>query len=379
MLSREEISEFKKVHYKLKTGGKQNSTVVELSALLKDLIENIESTSEREKTLWNPDISTKIKLAKKGARLYKKLEYFEIDVVKEFENGNVTEDIGKKFMLVTKLIKNNKLDLAKKEFVYFEKILKLNKEYEQSMEEMEKKDKMLKKERHRMENLLAEISGLEKIRIDSEKVQQYENLLSSLEKLEKIRMQYISSFTSQPIIELVKNSDPISEYLPLPKKEELDEIKQFFVGYPDIGKYEPDKICELFDFSEKKLSHICPETSRFKKIILSNRKYFETLRDLERSNFLALDDEKALSFYAKIADAQEIVGQIKSVRKDQSCKEEYEKKKQFEEKKKELLKYSKNDLEKELEEINSLLEFLHSVPEEKEEGFLSKLSSLLKI
>jgi hypothetical protein len=209
--------------------------------------------------------------------------------------------------------------------------------------------------------------------------------LDNLGKLEKIRAEYLSSLTSEPITALLRDADSMRDYLPgFPGKEKIDEIEGFFSDYPELGKYKAGQICEMFSFSEKRISHLCPETTRFKKIIIGNKKLFETLSALERSSFLAADDgnEKALDFFAeKVEGAKDVVAQIRLLRKGKlSCRDEYEKKKNYEERKKELSKYSKASLEKELEETKSLLELLHSAPEEKEEskGLLSTISSFFK-
>ena len=137
MMNKEKISEFKKIHYSLEKRiekTQHNSALIQLSEVLKELMESIESTHEKEKNLKNPDISTKIKIVKKGVRLSKKLEYFEGDVVKEFENGNISEGIGKKFISITTLIKDNKMTVAKKEFEHFQKLVDLSKEYDLGIE-----------------------------------------------------------------------------------------------------------------------------------------------------------------------------------------------------------------------------------------------------
>jgi len=390
MMDKKEISKLKRIHDGLEkkmeeVDKKQPSTVVELSEQLNELIEDMESTREREESLWNPDISTKIKVVKKGARLYKKLQYFEVDVVKEFENGNISQESGKRFMSVTTLIKDNKMPLAKKEFEHFLEIIALSKKYQASKDELEKTDKMLKKEQHRIENLLAELTGLEKQTINLEKAERYRQLLDNLGKLGKIRAEYLSSLTSEPITALLRDADSMRDYLPgFPGKEKIDEIEGFFSDYPELGKYKAGQICEMFSFSEKRLSHVCPETTRFNKIIAANKDLFEMLHGLERTGFLAVDEEneKILDFFAeKVEGAEDVVAQIRLLRKDKlSCREEYEKKKNHEERKNELSKYSKASLEKELEETKSLLELLHSAPEEKEEskGLLSAISSFFK-
>jgi hypothetical protein len=390
MMSKEDISEFKRAHHVLEKrieeiDRNQISAIVKLSEELKEIIDDIETVLERDKSLWNPDISTKIKLAKRGVKVGKRLKYFEDDIVKEFDKGNLSKENGRKFSSVTKQIKANKLPLAKKEFENLWKIVELSKNYGISKDEFERKGDMLKKEKLRVKNLLAEMSRLERQTFDSEKVRKYEELLKNLGNLEKIRAAYLFSLTSEPITELLEDADGLRDHLPrFPGKEDMGEILDFFSEYPAIGKYKVSQICEMFNFSEKRISHICPETSRFKRIILTNKNLFETLHGLERTNFLTVDDgnEKVLDFFAeKIEGAASVVEQIRMLRKEKlSCKDEYERKKEVEERTKELSKYSKDNLEKELEEIESLLEFLHSGPEEREEkkGLLSKLSSFFK-
>jgi hypothetical protein len=366
MMSRDEITQFKSTHYSLEKkieeiGKKQCAAIVKLSELLKELMDSIESTTEREKSLTNPDIVTKIKIAKKGIRLSKKVEYFEADVVKEFEAGNISQDIGKTFFSITDQIKNGKMVLAKKEFDHFLKIVEMSKKFEASNEEMDKKDRLLRKELHRIRNLLDEMASIEDTKIDMEKVRRYGDFLEHLEKLDVIRHEYISSLTSKPVVHLLGVAESIRSLFPdIPAEEALDEMKGFFSEYPALGEYKVDQLCELFDFSEKKLAHVCPETTKFKRFITTRRKWFDELNNLKRTDFLVVDggDDKALDFYA-----EEIEG-------EHSCKAEHERNNEFEEKKKELSKYSKDALQKELDEIESLLGLLHSEPkiEEKKEG-----------
>ncbi len=389
MMSKEDISEFKRAHHVLEKrideiDRNQLSAIVKLSEQLKEILDDIEAVLERDKSLWNPDISTKIKLAKRGAKVGKRLKYFEDDIIKEFDKGNLSKENGRKFSSITKQIKAKKLPLAKKEFEDLWKIVELSKTYELSKDEFESKGNMLEKEKFRVKSVLAEISRLERQTFDSEKVRKYNELLKNLENLEKIRVAYLFSLTSDPITELLGNIDNLGDHIYMfPEKENIADILNFFSEYPALGKYNASQICEMFTFSEKKISHICPETSRFKKIILANRNLFETLNGLELTNFLAVDDEneKVLDFFAeKIEGARSVVERIMVLRKEKlSCKDEYERKKEVEGRKNELSKYSKDDLEKELKEIELLLEFLYSAPEEKEEnGLFSKISSFFK-
>jgi hypothetical protein len=159
-------------------------------------------------------------------------------------------------------------------------------------------------------------------------------------------------------------------------------LRKFFSDYPALGGYGTDQLCELFGYSEKKLSHICPETTRFKRIVMGNKGFFEALRYSKGTDVLLPtdEDERILDFYEEHVDgAKEAVGQIRALGKERdSCKEEYEKSRLIEEKKRELSDYSEEGLEAEIKETESLLELLHSKQEpakEEKGGFFSRLRS----
>lgn len=401
MTSKEEILQLKKTYFESERrmeeiGKKQSSTVIELSEWLRKLIENIESTQERGKELENAAVSPRIKLMKKSIKLSKELKNFEDEVVKAFDKGNVSEDTGKRFAAVTKAIKKNKISLAKDEFGYFEEIIELNRAYETAKEEFEKKDRMLIREKAKVKALLEEMNSLEKETVARDKVQKYGNFLKNIENLEGLRKKYISTLTSEPVLELFDDmeKDSLEEYsFPSLEKERLVKLRAFISGNAQLKTYNAGQICDLFSSSEKKLMHICP-VSEFRHIVAANKNWFEAVRSLGRTDFLAVDDgnEKTMKFYSgKIDGAGSIVKQIMQLRNEKgSCKKEYEKNRRIEERKKELSKYSKNELERELKEVEHLFEILHSKPEERKEevgekredreksGLLSKIRSFFK-
>lgn len=394
----EKLSQLKEKHYALEErireiGKDQFQTSVTLSQELAELIGEIESTQEREKIPSNQVLSAKIKIMKYGIKLSKRLKYFEEVVVIQFDKGNITKEFGRSLISVTKQIKNNKMLLAKSQLEQFQEVIELNREYEVSKEELEAESRALKKEQYHIKELLAELSWLESQSVDLEKARKHEDLLEKLRELEKIRATYLHSLISEPISALLEDAYSLKEHFPIfPAEAEMAEIRSFFSEYPAIGRYGVGQICELLTFSEKKLLHICPETSKFKKIILGNKKLFDGLHNIEQSGFLAVGNgnEKMMDFYAgRVEGAQPIIEQIRLLKKENpACKSEYEKKKQIEKKKSTLSNYSKGGLEEELKEANSRLEFLHSEPgqgrENKEEnneekgGLLSKISSFFK-
>ncbi|MCX6774324.1 MAG: hypothetical protein NTY68_05010 [Candidatus Micrarchaeota archaeon] len=159
MTSAEEITELKKklsaLERKLeKIGKSQRSAVVNLSSQIGEIINGIESVQENGKAISNLSLSPRIRLAKKAMLLGKGLRHFEMDVQSEFDKDLISEEIGDKFMSIIKLIRENKMQLAKEGMGYFEDIVALSRECEMMEEEISKKDKILKKEQFRIQKAL---------------------------------------------------------------------------------------------------------------------------------------------------------------------------------------------------------------------------------
>lgn len=391
MGSAEEISGLRREHRALeirmeRIDERQRPTVLGLAMKLKELMADIEATTQREKSLWNPALMTRMRIVKKGFELSKELSHFEAEVAAEFEKGNVPTEEGKKFIQTVKFIKLNKMPAAKNEFAYFEGLIEASERYGKVGEELEEKDASLKRERAKIEKIMAETSELEGTAIDAEKVRRYGELIGAIDKLKAIRGDYIDSLVSMPVVELLEEigkHSPEDYFSEFPGNEEMAGLAKFFLDYPEFGRYDAKQICESFGYSEKKLSHICPETSRFKKVVLGNRNFFETLSSLKHTHFLAVDDkdENILAFYERnIPSAKPAVERIRELRKEKdSDKEEYERSVRIGKRKAELSKYSKADLEAELKEIGQLLGLLHSEePPKQEAGLLSAIWQSLK-
>ncbi len=372
MITEEEIRELKKTHKDLakrleKIGAGHRQATVKLSRQLKLLIAEIESVQEKGKTTWNPAVSTRIKLAKRAIELSKDSVYFERWAAAEFQKGNIPEDTGKRLASIARLAREGKLQDAKEEFANFDGIIKLDESYEKAEEELREGGRELGRERLRLEKLLSDISELENETIDLEKVRRHEELAKNLELLKKSRDAYLHSLLSKPVAELLREMEgsSLKDHCPdFPGNEAMAGLKQFFSDYPSFGKYGIDQLCECLGYSEKKLSHICPETSRFRKMVAGNARFFESIRSLGQTGFLAVDglDGKTLDFYAAMGEAEKkTVEEIRLLGKDRrSCEEEYEKGRRLGKRREELSKYSKKELEAELENVRSLMELLDS-------------------
>jgi hypothetical protein len=391
MPSADESSKLKAARYDLgkridAIGKEQFPEIVKLSVQLKELIEDIESTQEKEKGLYNPAIITRMRIAKKGFKLSKEISHFEMEVARGFEGNRVTKDAGKRFISIAKLMKENKMAQAKIEFRHFEDIIGLQKRCEKADADIHEMREGLRKERTRMKLLQEEMSVLEKEVVDQEKVRRYWELASAKEELVGIRERYIESLVSLPVAEMLGRIGSLRERLPrFPDESAITELKKFFSDYPELGSMDAWQLCACFDYNDKKLSHICPETTRFRKTVVENRAFFETMRDLKQTTSLAADieDEDALVFFSKKAEvARRIVERIRELKKDKlSDREEYEKSERIRKRKEELSGISKEALEADLEANGRLLKILDSDDSKgwgREPGLLSGILSIFR-
>jgi len=392
MISRDEILETKQKVHELdekigKIGKEQFPSVIRLAGALKEILDGIEGIKQREQAMHDPHVNKRIKLMKQGIKLGKNIKYFEDNIVLEFDAGNLTEEMGKKFVAITKLIKKNQMPVAVLQFKYFEDILDLDEQYAQAKEKLESEEEALQKEEYRIKALQESLLELESQEVDEAKVGEYTQYISNLEKIEKIRFDYLSSLSAESVGTLVENQYLISQ-LPSPQTQDVSEIRSFLGEYPRVGTLRMLQLTELFSASDAKLSHICAETSKFKRVILENKSFFDNLHNIAQTNFLALnfEDEKVMEFYTK-KGAKDILAQIKAASTNkEELKAEYEKHQKIEEKKEELKEYSQEQLEAELKQIRSNLELLNSeyMPNaqspraEKGEGFFSRLGSFFK-
>jgi len=391
MLAEVEISGLRKTFFNLKRrlagfGEKEASGALMLAQRLKGLIAELDSTIAREKSLYNAALITRMKLAKKGYKLSKGVLSFEREVADEFEKGKLSENMGRRLILVIRHIKGSDLKEAKKEFVYLEEYIELNRQYGITREALEEKERALKREEHRVVNVLQEMADLENQSVDQEKVRRHEELSKDIALLEKAREAYICSLLLQPVAKLLNKLDahPLKDRIPLmPQKDELSALENYFSRYPQVGGSSIEELCSLFDLSEKRLSHTAPDVAGFKKIVGERRRFFESIRSLRQSGFLAIDidDEAMLDHFASGVDGtQDTISRIRALKANRRADlEEYERSARIEAKKAELAQYTKEGLEDELQLIRRLITFLGSEPveeERKEGGFFKMLGSL---
>ncbi len=378
MTSSEEIMQLKKTEHDLelkieKLDKKQQPIIARLYRQLSGIIDDLELIQNKEKIQHNPAMATRIKLARKGRSFVKELISFDAEVEKEFKSQKLSDDNARRFSSIITLIRINKIEEAKEELNHFKSMVDLEKDYEKTKDEIAKTEKDVKAEQMKIEIALNSIEALEKEVVNQKKVERYEELLKSIEELKIIRTQYIHSLLSKQVRDLIKElSEPrLKEHHKIIlEKQYLNELNSFLLEYPIFGKCTVVQLGNYLDLSEKKLSYICPEVSRFRKIVLENKKMFETLASLEQTDFLAVDEnnEKTMNFYKEnIKGASEIVERIIELKKDEEAgKKEYEKKEKIEKQRSELEKYSKTSLENELKTSKNLLELLRSEPAHEE-------------
>lgn len=366
MISIEEIRKLKKIHKELEEKAdviekKYHEIFVVFSDALEKHIENIEEVMNKDKNMKNPAAATKMKLAKRGMKLFKDVEYFQGWIDQEFRKENIDKETGLKFIAVTLLLKDGDIKGAREKFNEIKNTTTIIQNYKKSKEELEKIEKIIKRDQAKAKKILEEIKEIEKETVDEEKIRVYLEHLHNLEKMKNARKENLKNIISKPVIDILKEVEEThaEKYPNLFPRERIIEIKEFISQNPKLTTYKISQFHELFNLSEKKLAHICPEVTMFKKIILENKKLFETINNLEQTEFL----EIRLEF------------------EDDGHIEEYEKKKKIEERKKELQTYSENGLKKEIMESEELLKEIYTddeIKQKKEEGLLSQIASFFK-
>lgn len=374
-------------------GEEQFPYVIKLSEWLLEIMEGIDSIQLRGKRAENAAVITRMKVAKQGIKLSKQVKNFEKKVVEEFSKDHISEEIGKKFGNILNLMKAKGFSTSCEEIKFFRDLVKLDKSYKKYKQDLEYIEENLRKDKNRMSKILEELDELENCKIDSEKVEKYSKILSNLGRIKEFRKDYINSLISDPVLQLlasVKDNSLIEFNFPKIQRDNLESLIEFFSKNSEFNNYNLAKLSELFDYNEKKLSHVYPETSKFKRIVVSKREWFESILNVERTNFLLFDlsNQRIVNFYSNNSKgAKEIIENLLKEKENMAVyKQEYEKNERFKEKTKKLSKYSKTELEKEIQELDSNLETLQTKQvleekppkETKKEGLFSRFLSFFR-
>ncbi len=374
----EEINEF---------GEEQFKDILELTEWLEELIEKTERLKKQEEAS-NQDLRQKFKLGRKLQRAYKTDLSFEATVIQAIEDNKIPEYIGDKFKEIAKLLKKRKIEAVKNEFEYFENLVKLNKKYQKIKEEIGIIKSDLNTKINKTENILKNLQELQTS--DKNKYILIEKYLENLEKLENIRKEYISSLLNLKLIDLFSKikQDKLFEFNFPPIS--YDKLEDLIVLFQKDKFFQNMKITDLikyFDYSDQKLSHVYPELSKFKKLILKERVWFDQISHLDQTNFLKWKKEEKLSdelkqFYKQIPSAKQVLKEIEEYEKElPKFKQQYREYQEYKLKLKELEEYSKKDLEEELKKYNDLLETLtkkQEIPIQKDKGLFEKLKGFFE-
>jgi len=346
----------------------QIDKIIELSLWLKALIEESEKLKKQLENIQNKSIRYKIKFKKKPAKLYKEECIFEATISNEMKNQSLSLGVGRRMLSIIELLKRNKIDSIGSRFDYFENIIKINGVYKKNREELQKEKSNLERELNKSNNLLKDIGNLNSIEVDDEKVNLYKNYLSRLNKLDSLRKQYIKSLLSLNIAELiekVKKDSLITYGFPNIDENKLEMLYTAFKEDNFFLSKDISAICKMFEYSDDRIAHIYPEVSKFKRIILANRVWFDKIYKLKNSNFAAFNEkagtlEKLKPFYLnQIPESKEIIEGIEKQKDNiKIYKTEYEKSIKYESEIKKLSDYSKSELEKQVVKYKRMLKML---------------------
>jgi len=335
-------------------GAEQFDTVIKLSLELQDLISELEKLKKQQEAINTKSIHYKIKVGKKSAKLYKKMNMLEYALNYEIENENIPPEPGKKMIEIVKLLKANRIQLVPDVFSYFERLLSLNELYIKSKEELSRQRIIVERELNRIERLIKDLEVLNNTVIDEEKLNGYKEYQSDLKRLDSLRLKYLTSLLSLTISELIKKikEESLLEYgFPAIDDKTLNQLQEFFCQDKFFSGMNITKICEMLGYTKEKIKHIYPQVSEYKRVILPNQSWFEKVSNIKKSNFIVFNlDDKIKQFYSEnIPNAKEVIDKIKTYEdKIPEFESEYVKNKWYQSEKERLSGYSKKDLENQL-------------------------------
>ncbi len=371
MSKQEELLNLRKKHSETvkkvnEFGEEQFKDTIELIDWLKELMEKIEKLKKQEESS-NQDLRQKLRLGRKMQKAYKYDNSFESTIISAIDEGKLSKEIGERFKEMAKLLKKRKIEEMKTKFKYFENLLQLQSKYVKLNKEIKEEKSALQTKINKTKLLLKELDKL--TNIDTEKIELLENYIFNLGELDRLRKNYInylSNLRIKNLIDKIKENSLLDLGFPNINKNKINEIYILFNEDKFFSNMKISELCKYFDYSDQKLSHIYPEVSKFKKIILKERVWFDKISELEKTNFLTWKNDeklndKLIEFFRKMPEAKTILENMKKYEKElPKFKQYYKEYEEYKIKKEELSKYSKNQLEKELEEYEKLMQTLDS-------------------
>lgn len=390
MYTKKELIQLKQNYYDTlseinELGKEQFKDILELIEWLEDLMEKTERLKKQEEAP-NQDLRQKMKLGRKMQKAYKYDTSFEATIIHAINEGKLSNEIGERFKEMATLLKKRKISEMKHKFKYFENLIKLNKKYQKYTTEIEEIKSDLETKINKIENILTDLKWLNKL--DTKKFELIENHLKDLNKLKDIRLQYISSLLDLKLSDLlikIKEENLFDYDFPHISQDKLDELEELFKNDKFFSNMKIYDLVKYFDYSDQKLSHVYPEISKFKKLILRERVWFDKISHLDQTKFLMWKKEEPLNnklkeFYEKLPNSKDILKSLEVYEKElPGFKEKYKEYEEYKIKLEELSEYSKDKLEKELQTYKELLDTLNSEVKEvkKSEGFFDKLKGFL--
>lgn len=345
----------------LSAGGKDYFFLLEDCQELSEIIEDIKEISSKRSEKERAAFMEKVKFSRKIRRKAKDLAAFERRLVSEYENKRISLSHGRKMVEIIKLLRSSKLEEAQGKAGEFHSLLEMRERLALLDEQLSKKRAQAERARRVILEKISDISWLEEQPpIDMEKIRRHEQGERLREILLEARLEMIHSLQSMPLCELFgKYKEGELEKLGFPQipAQEIDALSSF-LKKSGLEKKSSLQLYEMLGFSKEKLSHLGIDLASFRQNVEEHKSFLLEISSLHLGDFLTdlSPDSASLSYLAKNSpEAKKAVDELALLSGTFAEDEkEWERRKFLEEKKKLVGGEIKPELEKLLEEIESV-------------------------
>ncbi|MCD6414149.1 MAG: hypothetical protein J7L23_00790 [Candidatus Diapherotrites archaeon] len=319
------------------------------------LVDTIEDQKYKAEQLKGRDLVIRNKHAKRTAKTIKRINQLFGVINQSFLRGELKDFEGKAFAVaIQQSLKEGVSSIsrptcatchiqrlepmagttseARKALSQLDKLVLLYEDYEKKRQALDKRIKGLKGDIHNIENKMRELQKvsetLKEIKDSDKLIKDYEQLGQLLENYESIRRKRLSLLATKPVPDLVKAfySDKKSGEIGFPIPNDEKALKELSaVASHDCPNFSAGQLLECLTYNDKKLSHMTPEPTKLKQLVLDNHNWLSSVDGLPNSDFLKLTMESSKADVEKAGEFlrvdKELIDEIKNLVETVDAKE----------------------------------------------------------
>ena len=281
-------------------GGQRLSLVTQYYSTLDDFISRLEKSIEKNKRLMNADLSVKRKHAMKQHKLLKKMTQFFREMDQSYKNGEIQDKEGKIFARAYKKAANGNFAEAKELLFGISGMAAAYTEFVRLNKLAEEQKKKLAQRKAAIHASIEKASSA--VPVDEGYMKKHKMVIQGLGQAKELRTKYIQRLDNKSIMDYVKmleNKELIMAGFP---STDPASLVGFLAAYPELSSLTPGKLLEYCSWTDGKLKHTIPETSKFRSIMGKYSLWFGSIKNLESSKFMAIEnasDAKKLAILFK--------------------------------------------------------------------------------